>query len=57
MDLACLPAAVRDDMARASVIVLPSLLTAKLREWERLDAEERERAAADVALMARLAAR
>lgn len=57
MDPSCLPARVVGDLALLGLLALPGTLAARLGEWERLCGEERERAAADVALMAGLAAR
>lgn len=57
MDPSCLPARVVGDLAMLGLLALPGTLAARLSEWERLCGEERERAAADVALMAGIATR
>lgn len=51
---ACLPDAVRDDLAHVSLMALPPSLHYRIYHWEKLDDAEREVTAGDVRLMAAL---
>ena len=55
MNLSCLPAPVRDDLAHVSLMALSPSLTYRVTHWTELDAGERDVTAADVKHMARLA--
>lgn len=57
MDLSCLPAPVRDDLARVSFLALPPSLLWRVDNWADLDDAEREVTAADLRLMAGLTLR